>query len=361
MAKLRVGFDVSPLYSGHKVRGIGFYTQRLLEEIKKLRNLEIIELKTGEEIKKANYDLLHIPYFHPYFFTLPFRKRRLLIVTIHDLIPVKYPKHYPPGVKGRLCWEIQKRLLKRADAIVTDSFASKKDIVSLTGYPESKIQVVYLAPGKEFRKLKTGNWRLEIEKRYRLPKKFILYVGDVNWNKNIPGLVKACERIRIPLVIVGKQAVNKNIDPTHPENKDLVWLQNYYQNQRPCLAGRQAETRNLFLLGFIPTKDLVAIYNLATVYCQPSFAEGFGLPVLEAMVCGCPVVSSNRTSLPEIADGAAVLVNPSVLGLVRGIKKAIEKRRELVSKGQKWVRKFSWQKTADKMSRLYSKLVKAGS
>jgi len=351
-----IGIDVSPLYSGHKVRGIGFYTKRLLKEIKKLRNLEILELKTKNEIGRADYDLLHIPYFNPYFFTLPFKKKRPLVVTIHDLIPVKYPEHYPPGVKGRLRWQIQKRLLKRADAIITDSLASKRDIVDLTGYPEDQIRVVYLAAGEEFKKLEIRNCppadeagKLEILKKYQLPEKFVLYVGDVNWNKNIPGLVKACEKIKTPLVIVGKQAINESVDPNHPENKDLIWLQNYYRKHRL-----------LILLGFIPTEDLVAIYNLATVYCQPSFDEGFGLPVIEAMACGCPVVASNRGSLPEVVGKAAILVKPRAEDLAEAIKSLLQskkKRKELISLGLKRANEFSWQKTAQQVKEIYQSLV----
>ena len=347
--RIVVGFDASPLYSGDKIRGVGFYTKRLLKEIKKLRGLAIRELKNKQEVKKADYDLLHIPHFHPYFFTLPFIKRKPTVVTIHDLIPVKYPDYYPPGIKGKIRWQIQKRLLKKVDFVITDSFASKYGIADLAGYPQDRIYVTYLAAGKEFKKLEIRNLKLEIKRKYRLPDTFALYVGDVNWNKNIPTLIKACEKVKAPLVIVGKQATAKNFDKNHPENRDLVWIQNYYQNQKP-------ETRNLFLLGYISTEDLVAVYNLATVYCQPSFDEGFGLPVLEAMACGCPVVSSGRGPLPEVAGDAAEIVEPSIDGLAAGVKKVINNKnlREKLSKlGLDRVKEFSWRKTAEQTMFVY--------
>ena len=153
----------------------------------------------------------------------------------------------------------------------------------------------------------------------------------------------------MPLVIVGKQAAAKNFDKKHPENRDLVWLQDYYQNQKP-------KTRNLFLLGYVSTEDLAAIYSLATVYCQPSFDEGFGLPVLEAMACGCPVVSSNCGSLLEIAGDAAEIVKPTVEGLTAGIKKVINNKnlREKLSKlGLERAREFSWRKTAEQTAFVY--------
>lgn len=356
-----VGIDISPLYSGHKVRGIGFYVQRLLEGFKKLRLKELVikKLENKEEIRKQEYDLLHIPYFSPFFQTMPrpWEIKKPMVVTIHDLIPVKYPNHYPPGIKGKLRWQLQKRLLKQSTLVITDSFASKYDIAELTGYPLDKIYVTYLAAGEEFRELKANSEQLIATKeKYDLPEKFVMYVGDVNWNKNVPGLVRACEKIDLPLVIIGKQAVNKDHDKTHPENKDLVWLQDKVTKRQGDKATK--------LLGYVPTSDLVKIYNLATVYCQPSFDEGFGLPVVEAMACGCPVVSSNKGSLPEVVGEAGILVEPTVKKLSRGLKKVVKNKdlqRELRSKGLKWAKGFSWKKTAEETIKIYRMALGIGS
>jgi len=346
MKKVTVGLDVSPLHSGHKVRGIGFYTQRLLKELRKISGLTVKELRSKEEIRRADYDALHIPYFQPYFFTLPFKRTKPLVVTIHDLIPVKYPGHYPPGVKGWWRWQIQKLLLRRADFIVTDSFASKYDIAELAGYPQDRIYVAYLAAGEEFRLIENQRVKSIVREKYDLPEKFVLYVGDVNWNKNIPGLVKACKKAEVPLVIIGKQAANRNFDRTHPENKDLVWLQKY--------AGMNPKT--VRLLGFVPTTDLATIYNLAAAYCQPSFDEGFGLPLLEAMASGCPVVAANRGSLPEVAGEAAILAEPGAREIARALKKVLADaslRRRLVQAGLRRAKEFSWEKTAQQTTRIY--------
>ncbi len=355
--KLIVGVDTTSLYTGHKVRGIGFYTKRLLREIKKFRNLEIRELKNKQEIEKGGYDLLHIPYFHPYFFTLPFRKTKPLVVTIHDLVPVKYPEHYPPGKKGKLRWQVQKRLLRRVDFIITDSFNSKYDIADLTGYPQDRIYVVYLAAGGEFKKLEARSLKLKIKKKYNLPDQFVLYVGDVNWNKNVPGLVRACEKISVPLVIAGKQAVAKDFDSHHPENRDLVWLQKKYQ----VLSNKyQGKEKRFYLLGFVQSEELTALYNLAVVYCQPSFDEGFGLPVLEAMACGCPVVCSNKGSLPEVAGEAAEMVEPTVDELAAGIKRVIgnkDLQKKLSKLGLARAKEFSWQRTAKETMDVYHLVV----
>ncbi len=338
MKKIKVGFDVTPLYSGDKVRGIGFYTQRLLAELKKIKAIEIVEIKNKNERKKANYEILHIPYFRPFFATLPWRKWHPWVITVHDLIPLKYPQHYPPGWRGRLKWWRQKYLLRRADFIITDSFTAKYDISRLAGYPQDRIYVTYLAADAHFHPLKNNKKLNQVRDKYCLPPKFVLYVGDVNWNKNIPGLVKASRRVGLDLVIVGKQALAKNFVRRHPENQPLVWLQ------------RQAKKdKHLHLLGFVPTVDLVALYNLATMYCQPSFDEGFGLPVIEAMASGCPVVASRRGSLPEVVKDAGILVEPDVSSLSQGIAMLLKDaglRQRLVRRGRQRAREFSWKKTA---------------
>jgi glycosyltransferase involved in cell wall biosynthesis len=344
-----VGLDVSPLHTGHKVRGIGFYTKRLLQALKKQnKNIEIKELKSPQDIKQQDYDLLHIPYFHPYFQTLPWpwQVNKPIIVTLHDMIPVKYPNQYPPGMQGEFKWYLQKLLLKQVDFVITDSFASKYDISDLAGYPADKIYVTYLAAGNQFKQLDPKKEQLKkTQQKYNLPDDFVLYVGDINWNKNIPSLVNACNQAELPLVIVGKQAVNPEIDKDHIENKDLVWLQKKADNN-PLIN----------TVGFVSMEELISLYNLATVYVQPSFDEGFGLPVLEAMACGCPVVSSNFGSLPEVVGEAAIKVEPTKERLAKKIDLVINDKKiqkELSEKGIKRASEFSWQKTASKTVEIY--------
>ena len=341
---MKVAIDVSPLKTAHRFRGIGAYTQNLITALQsiKLADFEVILIEK-EPIPK-DCDLIHYPFFDLFFATLPLIRKKKTVVTIHDTIPLVFPKHYPPGIKGRLRLETQKTSLRTVDAVITDSQNSKKDLFKYLNYLKEKIYVIPLAPGKEFRPITNRQSLVATKQKYQLPDTFVLYVGDVNWNKNIPGLVKACEKIKVPLVIVGKQAVEKNIDRRHPENKDLVWLQDYCQSP-------------VTLLGFVSTEDLVAIYNLATVYCQPSFYEGFGLPVLEAMACGCPVVAANTSSLPEICGKAAVMVNPyDINDIANGLEKVMREtkiRNTLKEKGLAWVKNFSWEKAANQTIKVY--------
>ena len=341
---MRVAIDISPLKSAHKFRGVGSYTKRLIEALQKVDKKNEYILTTRSLQLTTQVDFIHYPYFDLFFLTLPLRKSKPTVVTIHDVTPLVFPEHFPPGIRGKIKFKIQKFSLKGVKAVITDSKNSKKDIINYLGYPKEKIFVVPLAPGKEFRLITNHQSLIATKQKYQLPDAFVLYVGDVNYNKNIPGLVKTCEKIKVPLVIVGKQAVEKNINRLHPENKDLVWLQDYCQSP-------------VTLLGFVSTEDLVAIYNLATVYCQPSFYEGFGLPVLEAMACGCPVVAANTSSLPEICGKAAVMVNPyDINDIVTGLKKVlydISIYDILRKRGLAWVKKFSWEKTAKETIKVY--------
>jgi len=144
MNKLKVAIDSSPLTSGHSVRGIGFHTKLLIDHLKNQQNLslDVIDFKKNKKLlRKEKFDVLHYPSFHPYFFSIPFKKYAKTIVTIHDLIPLIYPKNYPGGIKGKFKYFIQKQLIKKVDAIITISETSKKDICRFLGVNPKKVYV----------------------------------------------------------------------------------------------------------------------------------------------------------------------------------------------------------------------------
>lgn len=345
---MRVGFDISPLTSDHQVRGVGFYTQRLRDQLKAISqekdNFELVEFAASFP---KRVDLVHYPYFQPFFLTLPLFKISPMVVTIHDLVPLKFPRAFPPGKRGRLKWQIQKIALNGVRVIITDSEFSKKDITKLAGIPAAKIFVIYLAADAEFKVVHNQRYLEKLKNRYHLPEKFFLYVGDLNWNKNVTMLTRACLDLGYPLVVVGKQAVSTSFDLLHPENQEIVAFQELAQQNATFIIR----------LGFVPTEDLVGIYNLAAGYVHPSLAEGFGLPILEAMACGCPVITSRMTSLAEIAGNAAWLVDPkNIKELETGLKTFWQKigvRRRYVSLGLKRAGDFSWRKTAEATLAVY--------
>jgi len=331
----RVGFVITPLSSGHAVRGVGFYTKRLLNHMKPMASdlgFEILEIGSYLEFRNSNLDIVHYPFFDLFTASLPIIKSTKTVVTIHDVIhdviPLVFPDHYPPGVRGWINLQFQKLSLSNVDRVITDSFYSLTNINKFLGVPPHKLRLVHLAADPVFKKIPHP------ANKYNLPSKFVLYVGDINYNKNIPLLVQACKKLSLPLVIVGKQALEmEKLNLSHPELRHL----------------RDINWSGVTRLGFVD--DLVDIYNLASVYCQPSLSEGFGLPVLEAQACGTPVACSRSGSLPEVAGDTVVYFDPySVDNIVSSLSAAIKQKRVVVNT-------FSWEKTASQTLMVYEELL----
>lgn len=335
---MKIAIDVSPLQSGHKVRGVGKYITLLKENIQEYdKNNTYLFFTSTNEITD-DVDLIHYPYFDPFFRTLPLKRKRKTVVTVHDIIPIVHKKHFPAGVKGNITWQIQKYLLKKVDKIIVDSKASQEDLVEHIGIIKSKIDVVYLAVDKDFKNLNlTESKKEEIKKRLNLPNKFILYVGDVTWNKNLPRLVKACKLSNVNLVMVGKALAEEDFDTSNPWNHDKKIVLDYVKNDP------------LFLrLGFVSIEDLVSLYNTAELACMPSLDEGFGLPVLEAMQSGCPVLTSKEGSLPEVGGEAVEYTNAKseedMAKSIRTLFDNSDRRKELSRFGSIRSKEFSLEK-----------------
>lgn len=349
---MKIAIDVSPLSTGHRVRGIGFYLENLRKALLEYHpENEYIFFKRGENLPKDT-DLVHFPYFDPFFITLPFYKQLKTVVTVHDLTPLVFPEAFPRGIKGEIRWQMQKLSLRKTDAVITDSECSKRDVIKIAGVRESKVKSVYLAAGEHFRDIKNETEKLkEVRKKFKLPEKFVLYVGDVTWNKNLPRLINASKIANAPLVMVGKALASNDFDKENPWNKDLVEVQLMTEGQD-----------SIKKLGFVESEELVAIYNLATVFTMPSLYEGFGLPVLEAMACGCPVITSKEGSLKEVADNAALIVDAYDEGdIANGIQKVFNDmnlQKELTLKGFERAKKFSWKKTALETVKVYEQVAK---
>lgn len=366
---MKIAIDISPLSTGHKVRGVGFYLRHLKDALEKYYPQHTYVLFKDSRDIPEDVDLIHYPYFDPFTVTQPLLKKKPTVVTVHDLTPLRFPEHFPSGIKGRLKWQLNKGILRTMDALITDSECSQNDVVEIVGVKSENVRVVHLAAGEQFKdiKLQNDDIRRLIDK-YNIPEIFALYVGDVTWNKNLPRLVEAVLQLNsqssvvspqksdtrpqvIPLVMVGKALAEQDFDHSHPWNSDLVKVQKMIEGKSTILP-----------LGFVEDEDLVALYNAATVFVFPSLYEGFGLPVLEAMACGTPVVTSREGSLEEVAGEAAYFVDPESvesisLGLER-VWKSKEIQKELQEKGLKRVQEFSWHKTASETIKVYEKVLK---
>lgn len=347
--KINILLNTDPLNNANAYRGVGMYTKFLFESLQKIDFLKIVK-STSVQAKDFEPDIVHFPFFDLFFSTLPVINTRRTIVTIHDVIPLIFPKHYPAGVKGTIALNQQKMALKTVEAVITDSKTSKEDIIKHLGYSLEKIHVIPLAGNPNISQ-STKKEILKVRKKYQLPKEYVLYVGDINYNKNIPQLIKAMKFLpkRINLVLLGKNFKEQNIPEWH-------WIQT--QIELSNVSDR------VYMINNIQAKDeteLSAIYSGAFCYVQPSLYEGFGLPILEAMQAQTPVVSCENSSLIEVGAGHVVFVDSSAQSIADGVKQVMswkdDKRAEVVKKALGWANTFSWDKTAQETGELYQSLL----
>lgn len=348
---MRVAIDISPLKSAHKTRGIGMYTRYLIESLEKFDRKNEYILTSKPNLKTI--DLVHYPYFDFFSPTLPLTKPKGVkrIVTIHDAIPLIFPQHYKPGIRGRINFLRQRLALKYIDAIITDSDNSKRDIARYLDQPQDKIHRVYLAAAPYFKQASIKEIK-KVKQKYSLSNEYALYVGDINYNKNLSRLIRAFAKIKNPLklVLVARALKNRSL----VESQEIETAIQVSRSLKKIVI--------LTTVPLDPPQELRALYSGATVYIQPSLYEGFGLPLLEAMACGTPVISAKAASLPEVAGKAALYFNPEdELSMTQTIENFLSLKPEavkaLITKGSTQVRKFSWNKTAQNTIRVYQDIL----
>lgn len=339
---MKVAIDISRMHKLSRSRGIGVYAKNLYNSLRKLSGLEVglIEEKTDYQ----KFDLIHFPFFDFFSHTLPLITARPVVVTIHDLIPIMFPQHYPPGIKGRIYWQLQKQALKNVRSIIAVSKTVKNDIENVFKIKPEKISVVYSAQSDRFQKIDDQKLLKNTKMKYKLPDEFALYIGNVNWNKNILNMTEAVLLTNKNLVIIGDAFLDKT-NLNHPEKKSFKsWIENYGKNAR------------IKILGSLPEQDVVRVMNLAGCLIFVSYYEGFGLPILEAQACSTPVLTSIASSMPEIAGKGAFLANPEIpLDIASGLKmiEQPEYREKLIWEGFKNLKRFSWEKTAIGTMKVY--------
>ncbi len=364
---MKIAIDITPLHTAHKDRGVGAYTKLLIEALQKYEERNSYYFFVRGQKVPDDVELIHYPYFDPFFVTLPFFYSKPTVVTVHDLIPLAFPKQFPSGIRGALKWHYQRLRLARARRIIADSACSKRDIERIAGIPASRVDAVQLAPAPQYRQISDQQALARLQKKYGLPDIFVLYVGDVNWNKNILGLMQGFHHLksqRLDSRFRGNDKRGGN-DILRKELKLALLGKAFFDASLPEVRQINAfiDAYNLgndvIKPGGIPAEDLVAICNLASVYIQPSFYEGFGLPVLEAMACGVPVVTSRAASLAEIA-GPAIVIDPTrpediARGLLEGLTLSPSRRSKLIRAQTQWSQRFSWERVARETIASYEK------
>lgn len=363
---MRIGIDVTAsIYSG---TGVATYYQLLIPELLRIgKDHEFVllgyALRRFEDLILANkrYHLpprlmeflwndLHmlpverltgpVDVFHAWDYLQPPTKRAKIVTTVHDLTTLKFPMYHHPSTvdaqKDRLRW-----VKKEADLVIADSIATKQDLIELLGFVEDQIVVVYLAAGKQFSEFRRRSQEFREEEIKRVKElcgiegSYFLALGTIEPRKNLKRVIDAFANFR------GRNAVGTLAIAGH-----VGW-------------GEQLQSADgVKIIGKIPPSDLPALYAGAEALVYASLYEGFGLPVLEAMAVGCPVVVSDRGSLKEVAGTAAVLVDPEdVDAIAFGMETALTHRQRFITKGLKHESKFSWQKTARETLGVYRRVI----
>lgn len=258
------------------------------------------------------------------------------VTTFHDLTFLKTGKEVHPRIlsahRRRLHW-----VKKESDLMIAVSQVTKRDAVKILRVKRNRIRVIYEAAPEEIEKVREEKKIEKIKKEYGIKGDYLLVIAPWQPRKNFKRIVQAFK------------LVTSNQQPVTRRKPITLVVVGYSEIKIP------SGNKKIIFTDFVPQGEkLNALYSGASCLVYPSLYEGFGLPILEAFICGCPVVTSNVSSMPEVAGKAAVLVNPkSVKDIARGIREAIENRNKLVKAGLKRVEQFSWEKTAKQTLKVY--------
>ncbi len=376
---MRIGIDYTAAI--HQQAGIGRYTRGLVEALAKLDskheyvlfvaggksptpdfgfrmpdNFHVKRIPLSDRFLTITWHRLRLPLpvdlftgpvdiFHSPDYVLPPLRQGRKLVTIHDLSFFRYPDGAEPSLRQYLCRAVPDAV-RRADLVLADSENTMQDIIELLGVAPGKVQVLYPGVDKRFIPLEDDELLMRVRHLYGLPIPFILSLSTLEPRKNLIFLLDAYAALRATgdvthkLVIVGEKG----------------WLYEgiFRRVKELCLE------REVIFLGFVADENLPALYNLAEVFVFPSLYEGFGLPPLEAMACGTPVITSQGSSLPEVVGEAGLMVSSEdTEALTQAMRKVLDdpaRREDLAKKGVRRAREFAWQSSARKLLTIYQDL-----
>lgn len=289
-------------------------------------------------VRRDRIDIFHTSYYPVPRFQLP------TVLTVYDLRFVRMPETYSRA-RYLFLKSVIPRSLRRSDRIVAISNDTKNDLIRYFDVPPEKITVSHCPVPDRFTRIEDRSILESIREKYDLPAEFILSVGKIEPRKNIDRLIEAFayirERFPIGLVVAGKR------DPA---------FRDYFDRVR-----KRGMEESVTFTGYVEDPDLPALFSMARVFAYPSLHEGFGIPLLEAMACGTPVLTSNTSALPEVAGDAAVLVDPSSAGsIARGLERVLGDEpfgKRLIESGYERVRGFDTRSAAVAIVDLYKKIL----
>jgi glycosyltransferase involved in cell wall biosynthesis len=293
-------------------------------------------------LRREGAHLFHAPHY-----VLPPLTPCRSVVTIHDCIHLRFPQYLP----NKLGYAYARTALwvaaHRSARVLTVSEASKRDILRYFRIPESKISVIYNAIDERFNEEPAADEVMRIQERYQLYDPFVLYAGNIKPHKNLERLIEAFYTIRrgelahVKLLIIGDQ------------------ISKYAALRRT--VHRYKLHKHVRFFGFVADATLAILYRLARVFVFPSLYEGFGLPPLEAMASGTPVITSNVSSLPEVVGDAAMLINPyepdAIAGAMRRVLSDDRLHDDMRERGLARVREFSWDRSVRRVREIYDEVL----
>jgi glycosyltransferase involved in cell wall biosynthesis len=368
---MRVAIDTRKIHDF----GIGTYIRNLLRQLARIdRDTEYVLLcrepdlgiaaQLGPNFRSVrepspNYSLreqIHVPWvlrrerpdvYHAPHYVLPAAVRCRSVVTIHDCIHLMFPQYLPNRAAYAYARASMWAASRRSDRILTVSEASKRDILSLFNVKPEKIVVVYNAIDEHFWETPAEEDVARVRERYQLDHEFVLYVGNIKPHKNLVRLIEAFAEFRrdgfesVKLLIIGDE-ISKL-----PALRRAVHRHKLHKHVR--------------FFGFVPSRTLAILYRLAAVFVFPSLYEGFGLPPLEAMASGTPVITSNVSSLPEVVGDAAVLIDPlqpeAIADALGRVLSDSALREELRQRGLERARHFSWERSIRRVREIYGEVL----
>jgi len=369
---VRIGIDVRKLHDF----GIGTYIRNLLRHLARLdRETEYVLLARPEDSQtldalgenfrtvsetSGNYSIAeqitipwrlrreHVALFHAPHYVLPPLVSCRSVVTIHDCIHLMFPQYLPNRLALAYARTSIAMASKRATRVLTVSESSKRDILRFVDVPADKIDVIHNAYDERFGVEPREEDVVRVRERYQLHDEFVLYAGNVKPHKNLGRLIEAFHLVRnrglqhLKLVLIGDE-ISK------------------YAALRRAVHQHQLHKYVRFL-GYLPEETLAVMYRLAGVFVFPSLYEGFGLPPLEAMASGTPVVTSNVSSLPEVAGDAALLADPydpaAIADAIYRVLTDESLRRDLRHKGLARAQQFSWEASVRRVLEIYRQVAR---
>ncbi len=303
------------------------------------------QLTVPLDLWRARADLFHAPHYvvspltpQPY------------VVTIHDCIHLRFPQYLPSRAAHFYARTMMTMAARRAAKILTVSNASKEDILHYLGVEAGKVEVIYNGLDERLATPPSPEEVDRVRERFLLRSPFVLYAGNIKPHKNVDRLIEAYALLRqrgrddLALLIIGEEISR------FPRLRRLV--------HRLQLHGQ------VRFFGYVPDATLAVLYRLASVFVFPSLYEGFGLPPLEAMAAGAPVVTSNVSSLPEVVDDAALLIDPldpeAIAGAIARVLDEPDLRADLIRRGRERARAFSWERAVDRLRQVYAEVGRRG-